>query len=225
MDKEQQWLKRRLGYISASELNNLCSKSGKVTKENISYIRRKRFQRKHGFTYPVSGYALDMGKIMEHDAVLWFRENYPEVPIIYTQELSEIPFWTVDWAKFGASPDCFTEDQSIVVEIKNLVGNNTAEFFDDTYTPYETKKAFVIEEHGNQICGQFLSNEKVQEIWLVKYIYQRDEVDEDIDSPLAPWRGLVFKFRREDFDLDSTKQRIIKFDNFIDTDQDPNLFK
>ena len=225
MDKEQQWLKRRLGYISASELNNLCSKSGKVTKENISYIRRKRFQRKHGFTYPVSGYALDMGKIMEHDAVLWFRENYPEVPIIYSQELSEIPFWTVDWAKFGASPDCFTEDQSIVVEIKNLVGNNTAEFFDDTYTPYETKKAFVIEEHGNQICGQFLSNEKVQEIWVVKYIYQRDEVDEDIDSPLAPWRGLVFKFRREDFDLDSTKQRIIKFDNFIDTDQDPNLFK
>lgn len=225
MDKEQHWLKRRLGYISASELNNLCSKSGKVTKENICYIRRKRFQRKHGFTYPVSGYALDMGKIMEHDAVLWFRENYPEVPIIYSQELSEIPFWTVDWAKFGASPDCFTEDQSIVVEIKNLVGNNTAEFFDDAYTPYETKKAFVIEEHGNQICGQFLSNEKVQEIWVVKYIYQRDEVDEDIDSPLAPWRGLVFKFRREDFDLDSTKQRIIKFDNFIDTDQDPNLFK
>lgn len=225
MDKEQHWLKRRLGYISASELNNLCSKSGKVTKENISYIRRKRFQRKHGFTYPVSGYALDMGKIMEHDAVLWFRENYPEVPIIYSQELSEIPFWTVDWAKFGASPDCFTEDQGIVVEIKNLVGNSTAEFFDDDYTPYETKKAFVIEEHGNQICGQFLSNEKVQEIWVVKYIYQRDEVDEDIDSPLAPWRGLVFKFRREDFDLDSTKQRIIKFDNFIDTDQDPNLFK
>lgn len=225
MDKEQQWLKRRLGYISASELKNLCSKSGKVTKENISYIRRKRFQRKHGFTYPVSGYALDMGKIMEHDAVLWFRENYPEVPITYSQELSEIPFWTADWAKFGASPDCFTEDQSIVVEIKNLVGNSTAEFFDDTYTPYETKKAFVIEEHGDQICGQFLSNDKVREVWVVKYIYQRDEVDEDTDSPLAPWRGLVFKFRREDFELESTKQRIIKFDNFIDTDQDPNLFK
>ena len=225
MDKEQLWLKRRLGYISASELNDLCSKSGKVTKENISYVCRKRFQRKHGFTYPVSGYALDMGKIMEHDAVMWFRENYPELPIIYSQELNEIPFWTVDWAKFGASPDSFTGDESIVVEFKSLVGNSTAEFFDDDYTPYEDKRNFVLSEHGNQIIGQFLSNEKVKEIWLVKYIYQRDEVDEDVDNPLAPWRGLVFKFKREDFELNNMKQRIIYFDKLIDSTENPNLMQ
>lgn len=222
MDKERIWLQKRLGYISASELNDIVSKSGKITKENATYIRRKRFQRKHGFSYPVNGYALDMGKIMEHDAVVWFRENYPEVPILYSQELSEIPFWTVDWAKFGASPDSFTEDERIVVEFKSLVGNSTAEFFDDDYTPYEDKRDFVLSEHGNQIAGQFLSNEKVEEIWLVKYIYQRDEVDEDTDSPLAPWRGLVFKFKRTDFDLSPLKSRIILFDNFIDSANNPN---
>ena len=225
MDKEQIWLRKRSGYISASELNRLCSKSGKITEDNLSYIRRKRFERKHGFIYPQKGCPLDMGKIMEHDAVMWFRENYPDVPIIYSQELEEIPFWTVDWAKFGASPDSFTEDESIVIEFKSLVGNSTAEFFDDDYTPYEDKRDFVLSEHGNQIIGQFLSNDKVKEIWLAKYIYQRDEVDEDVDSPLAPWRGLVFKFKREDMILESTKQRIILFDQLIDSKQNPQLFK
>lgn len=225
MDKERQWLKRRLGYISASELNDLCSKSGKVTKENQTYIRRKRFQRRHGFCYPINGPALDMGKIMEHDAVMWFRENFPDMPIIYAQELDYIPFWTVDWAKFGASPDSYTEDERIVVEFKSLVGNSTAEFFDDPYTPYEEKRDLVLSEHGNQLAGQFLSNDKVQEIWLVKYIYQRDEVDDDLDSPLAAWRGIVFKFYRNEFDLNAIKSRIIQFDTFIDSQQSPSQLK
>lgn len=225
MDKEQVWKAKRLGCISASELNDLFSRSGKVTEENLKYIRKKRFHRKHKFELPVTGRALDIGREMEHDAVEWVRANYPSLDLVYAQECEEIPFWRVDWAKFGASPDCFTRDESIVVEIKNCVGNDNVYFFDDEGTTYEEKRADVVKEHGNQIAGQFLSNDKVEEIWLVKYIYQRDDVMEDVTSPVEPWRGKVFKFKREDFDLDAMKDRIILFDKFIDSKDSPSMLK
>ena len=225
MDKEQVWKSKRLGCISASELNDLFSRSGKVTEANMDYIRKKRFHRKHKFELPINGRALEIGKEMEHDAVEWLRANYPSLDIVYSQELDEIPFWRVEWAKFGASPDCFTSDERIVFEIKNCVGNDTVYFFDDEYTSEEEKRVEVYKEHGNQIAGQFLSNDKVEEIWLVKYIYQRDDVMEDIDSPLEPWRGKVFKFKREDFELDVMKDRIILFDNFIDSTDSPSMLK
>ena len=225
MDKEQVWKAKRLGCISASELSDLFSRSGKVTEENLKYVRRKRFHRKHKFELPVTGRALDIGREMEHDAVEWVRANYPSLDLVYAQECEEIPFWRAGWAKFGASPDCFTRDESIVVEIKNCVGNDVVYFFNDEHTTYEEKRLEVFKEHGNQLGGQFLSNDKVQEIWLVKYIYQRDDVMEDVDSPIESWRGNVFKFKREDFDLDAMKERIILFDKFIDSTDSPSKLK
>ena len=191
----------------------------------MDYVSKKRFHRKHKFELPVTGRALEIGKEMEHDAVEWLRANYPSLDIIYSQELAEIPFWRVDWAKFGASPDCYTSDERIVFEIKNCVGNDTVYFFDDDYRSEDEKRIDVWKEHGNQIAGQFLSNPNVEEIWLVKYIYQRDDVMEDIDSPLEPWRGKVFKFKRDDFELDAMKDRIILFDNFIDSTDSPSVLK
>lgn len=225
MDKEQVWKAKRLGCISASELNDLFSRSGKVTEANMDYVRKKRFHRKHKFELPVTGRALEIGREMEHDAVEWVRANYPSLDLVYAQECEEIPFWRVDWANYGASPDCYTSDERIVVEIKNLVGNDNVYFFGDDYTTYEEKKAEVFKEHGNQIGGQFLSNDNVEEIWLVKYIYQRDDVMEDVDSPVEPWRGIVFKFKREDFDLEAMKDRIILFDKFIDSKDSPSMLK
>lgn len=225
MDKEQVWKLKRFGCISASELGDLFSRSGKVTEGMMDYVSKKRFHRKHKFELPVTGRALEIGKEMEHDAVEWLRANYPSLDIIYSQELAEIPFWRVDWAKFGASPDCYTSDERIVFEIKNCVGNDTVYFFDDDYRSEDEKRIDVWKEHGNQIAGQFLSNPNVEEIWLVKYIYQRDDVMEDIDSPLETWRGKVFKFKRDDFELDAMKDRIILFDNFIDSTDSPSVLK
>lgn len=225
MDKELVWKAKRLGCISASELNDLFSRSGKVTEANMAYIRKKRFHRKHRFELPVNGRALDIGREMEHDAVEWLRANYPSVNWVYSQELDEIPFWKVDWANFGASPDCFSEDETVVAEIKNCVGNDTVYFFDDEYTSEDEKIGEVLQEHGNQLIGQFLSNPKVKEIWLLKYVYQRDDIMEDVDSPLEPWRGKVFKFKREMFGLDAAKERIIFFDNFIDSKECPSKLK
>ena len=225
MDKEQVWKAKRLGCISASELNDLFSRSGKVTEANMDYVRKKRFHRKHKFELPVTGRALEIGREMEHDAVEWVRTNYPSLDLVYAQECEEMPFWRVDWANYGASPDCYTSDEHIVVEIKNLVGNDNVYFFGDDYTTYEEKRNEVVKEHGNQIAGQFLSNDKVEEIWLVKYIYQRDDVMEDVDSPVEPWRGIVFKFKREDFDLEAMKDSIILFDKFIDSKDSPSMLK
>lgn len=226
MDKELVWKAKRLGCISASELNDLFSLSGKVTEGNLDYVRKKRFHRKHHFELPVSAKTLDIGKEMEHDAVEWLRANYPSVNWVYSQELDEIPFWRVDWARFGASPDCYSEDESIVVEIKNCVGHETVYLFDDEYTSEDIKRIEVLKKHGNQMIGQFLSNPKVKEIWLLRYIYQRDDIMEDLDSPLEPWRGKIFKFKREDFgNLELAKERIILFDNFIDSKECPSKLK
>lgn len=227
MDKKEKiWRQKRLGKITASELDQIISASGKIIDGNIAYVRKKRFERVHGFCYPNFGRALEIGKEMEKYACAWYRANYPMSTILYCQEdFDEIPFWSVDWANFGASPDAFSPDESRVVEFKTLVGVANIEFFADERTAYEDKLKAVLKDHGAQIAGQFLSNPKVQEITLVKYIPQSDDVEEDIDSPLAPWRGHVFCFKRSDFDLDELHDRIIWFDKFIDSDNDAKLLK
>lgn len=225
MDKEQIWLGKRLGRITASELNEIMSASGKYIDGNVDYIRHKRWERRHGYRLPVNGRALDVGKEQEKYAVAWLRNKYPQLDIVYSQELEEIPIWAADWGNFAASPDAFTSDEKAVFEIKTLVGNSQIEFFDDPNTPEEDKRAAVIKEHGNQLAGQFLSNPKVAKIMLVKYIYQNDDIDEDVDSPLEDWRGHCFVFKREDFDLDAVKNRILAIDAWIGSDRDPKGIK
>lgn len=224
-NREKIWKAKRLGVITASELDCLMSASGKIIDSNIAYVRRKRFERTHKFTYPIFGRAMEIGREMEKYACAWYRENYPLNEIVYAQELEEVPFWKVDWANFGASPDAFSPDHSLIVEFKTLVGNSNIEFFSDDHTSYEEKRSLVLKEHGAQIMGQFLSEPAAKEAHLVKYVPQSDDVDEDIDSPLAPWRGTLFTFKREDFDLDELHDRIIWFDRFIDSDNDAKLLK
>lgn len=204
-------------------LSDIASKSGKITLGVQSAIRSKRFERKRGYSLPVSSREMEIGKEQEKYAVEWFRENHPEIPIIYAQELPEIPFWEVSWAKYGASPDAFSEDESVVVEFKTLVSNGKIEFFCDEHTPWIAKELAVWEEHSDQILGQFLSNEKVQTIYLVKYVFQDDYNDFDLDSPTAPWRGFVFRFNREDYpeSLEHLKKRIQLIDALIDSDLNP----
>ena len=111
--------------------------------------------------------------------------------------------------------------------MKTLVGATSIEFFGDDYTPYEEKKLAVWKDHGDQILGQFISNSAVQEIWLVKYIYQDDDIMADTDSPLASWRGLVFKFDRKDYEssIEEMRERIRLFDAMIDAPINPSEFK
>lgn len=227
MGKEENWLKRRLGMITASELSNITSASGKIIDGNLSYIRTKRFERKHGFSHPVSSRPMEIGHEQEPMIVEWCRKNLEIGEILYSQDFAEIPFWVAPDCPVGASPDAFTPDETVVIECKTLVGATAIEFYADEYTSYEEKKLQVWKDHGEQILGQFLSNPKVESIWLVKYIYQDDDIMRDLDSPLAPWRGLVFKFDRKDYEssIEEMKERIILFDKMIDAPVNPSDFK
>lgn len=227
MNKEEKWLKRRIGMITASELGQITSASGKIIDGNLSYIRAKRWERKHGFSHPVSARAMDIGNEQEPMIIEWCRANLGIGDIVYSKDLSEIPFWISADCPVGASPDAFTPDMRTVIEAKTLVGATSIEFFGDEYTPYEEKKLAVWKEHGDQLLGQFISKSSVEEIYLVKYIYQDDDIMADTDSPLAPWRGLVFNFKRSDYGVSilEMQERIRLFDKMIDAPISPSDFK
>ena len=227
MTKEEFWLKKRVGMITASELGSITSASGKIIDGNLSYIRAKRWERKHGFAHQVSARPMEIGNEQEPMAIEWARKNLGLQEIVYSKELPEIPFWVATDCPVGASPDAFTPDESVVIEIKTLVGATAIEFFADEYTSYEEKKAAVWKDHGDQLLGQFISNSAVQEIILVKYIYQDDDIMSDTDSPLAPWRGIVFKFERNDYEesISAMRDRIRLFDAMIDAPINPSDFK
>lgn len=227
MDKEQKWLQKRLGMITASELGQITSASGKIIDGNLSYIRAKRWERKHRFTHPVSARAMEIGNEQEPMIYEWCKANLGFDEIVYSKELPEIPFWIATDCPIGASPDAFTPDKRIVLEFKTLVGATSIEFFGDEYTSYEEKKLAVWKDHGDQILGQFISNSAVEEIWIIKYIYQDDDIIKDTDSPLAPWRGIVFKFARKDYEasIDEMRKRIVLFDKMIDAPINPAEFK
>lgn len=213
--------------ITASELGQITSASGKIIDGNLSYIRAKRWERKHGFSHPISARAMDIGNEQEPMIIEWCRANLGIGEIVYSKDLSEIPFWISTDCPVGASPDAFTPDMRTVIEAKTLVGATSIEFFGDEYTPYEEKKLAVWKDHGDQLLGQFISKPSVEEIYLVKYIYQDDDIMADTDSPLAPWRGLVFNFKRSDYGVSilEMQERIRLFDKMIDAPISPSDFK
>lgn len=231
MTKEDKWLRKRLGMITASELGQITSASGKIIDGNISYIRSKRWERRHGFSHPVSSRVMDIGNEQEPMIYQWAKENLVGGlgfdSIVYSKDLPEIPFWKAVDCPLGASPDAFTPDERIVFEFKTLVGATSIEFFGDEHTPYEEKKLAVVKEHIDQILGLFCSNAAVEEVWLIKYIFQDDDIMEDTDSPLAQWRGTVFKFKRKDYEtsIAEMKERVRLFDAMIDAPVNPADFK
>lgn len=227
MDKEQIWLQKRLGMITASELGQITSASGKIIDGNLSYIRAKRWERKHGFSHPVTARAMEIGNEQEPMVHQWAIENLGLDGLVYSKDLPEIPFWVALGCPVGASPDAFTQDERIVLEYKTLVGATAIEFFGDDYTSYEEKKLAVWKDHGDQLLGQFISNPNVEEIWPIKYIFSDDDILADTDSPLAPWRGHVFKFARKDYEasIEAMRERIILIDKMIDAPINPSEFK
>jgi len=227
MTKEEIWLRKRLGMITASELGQITSASGKIIDGNLSYIRSKRWERKHGFSHPVTSWAMEVGSEQEPMIIEWCRHNLGFDEIVYSKDLPDIPFWIGTDCPIGASPDAFTPDMRVVIEAKTLVGATSIEFFGDEYTSFEEKKLAVWKDHGDQILGQFISNSAVEEIYLVKYIYQDDDIMADTDNPLDPWRGIVFNFKRADYEdsILEMKERIRLFDKMIDAPINPSDFK
>lgn len=230
ISKEERWLKNRVGRITASELGEITSASGKIIDTNIVYIRAKRWERNHGYALPVSSRTMEIGNETEPMIFEWTKANldYPDLVYSKDDELGDIPIWIPEDAPyFGASPDAFTVTQETVFEFKTLVGNETTFFYMDEYTPFVEKKARVLKEHGEQIFGLFISNPTVKRVILVKYAPQRDDIMDDRDSPLAPWRGVAFIFERKDYtvSIEEMRQRVILINAMIDAPVDPAQFK
>lgn len=230
MDREYEWMKKRCGRITASELGDLTSASGRIIDGNVAYIRKKRWERRHGFALPVSSKTMEVGNDTEPVIFQWVKANIdPEGGrYVYSKDEAQIPIWIPQGMPcFSASPDAYTEDHRVILEFKTLVGNEQTEFYMDERTSYAEKAARASKEHLPQVLGLLMSEPKAERVRLVKYAPQRDEVMDDLDSPLAPWRGVVFDFLRSDylFDLARMEQLVRMFDRMIDSDVNPSSFK
>ena len=69
------------------------------------------------------------------------------------------------------------------------------------------------------VCSMFLEEHFAPEV--------EHDIEFDLDSPLAPWRGIVFDFSRDDYQLsiNEMKLRITFFDRMIDAPVNPVEFK
>lgn len=226
LQKEEQWLLKKIGKFSASRADDLMSKSGTWTVGNINYLYDIQDQRTTQEPPPhVEARPMKIGTENEPYAVEWLRENHPDMHILhcdvdFTEKIFDEPWPDV---MFGASPDAFvmstpqSEDWDHIyndhiksqitelIEIKCLVGRtNTARYFSPTL-PFLTKRMMAFEEHGMQMAAQLLAYPDVQKIRLLKYRPQLDENQYDLRPVTDPTRGIMFEFAREEFASDMIK--------------------
>ena len=228
MDK---WIEKRIGYISASHLADLMTKGkGKEWGQSaISYLHKVEMER---YLNEPSAHrdapALRFGRENEQYAVEWLRENVSDKIRYYETDFDEKPFITVDWAKFGVTPDTDIPDEFgnpiEIFEIKTTYSDGAIYTYFSPSKPYEKKKAEALKEHRDQIAGQFLACPTCQTINILKYNPQRDD-EWDLRSPIDLSRGILFSWTREEFGdyLEQVKQRIIKADEYLNTGKELEL--
>lgn len=222
--KEREWLRKKIGVISASELHLLMSKSGKFTDGNITYLRKIERQRYLKEPAPrVYSKAMQFGTDNEPYAVEWLRHNTFYKIVHCDVDLPEKVFKKTRWG-LGASPDCFA-DKDTLVEIKCVYGEAETNLIFSPSASYEKKLNHCFSEHKDQMIGQLLVYPKIKKIILFKYDPQDDENEFDLRSALDPSRGIMFEFTREDFGnaLESTKNRVIFADKYLKSGKDLEL--
>lgn len=218
------WRQKRIGCISASKLDDLMTRGrGKDWGQTaISYLYQIEMER-YLNEPPINrdAPALRFGRENEQYAVEWLRENFSENIRYYETDFDEKPFITVDWARFGATPDVDIPNEDgfpeKIVEIKTTFSDGAIYDYFSPTKPYEKKKILALKEHRNQMAGQLLACPTCNTIYILKYNPQRDDTEWDLRSPLDTSRGIMFEFKREEFGtyLDEVKDRIIKADQYL----------
>ena len=234
--KEEKWLKERIGFISASEVDKLMSKSGKWTQGNITYlykIQRQRFLKEPA--PPVFSRIMQIGTENEPYAVEWMRVNMGWTVVHCDKDLSEKVFVKTDWG-LGSSPDAYlsnsikrTELGNIIcltiealIEIKCVVGEEATNYYFSPTVPFEKKRLRAFDEHRDQMAAQLLTHPSVNTIYLMKYDPQDDENPWDLRPVLDESRGLLFKFSRDEFGsyLDEMKERVTFANDYLNSGRD-----
>ena len=221
--KEERWLKKRLGVITASELKRLLSKSGKFTQTNISYLYEKQYERLCKEMLPkVDTYEMIVGKENEQYAVAWLRENYPDMVFHHCSEDYEDIMFVGAENGLGISPDVIVGDNEGIVEIKCVVSRANISIYFNPAIPYAKKKQIALEEHKEQLAGQLSGFPNLNEISLLKYRPQLDNNDWDMKSVVDKSRGELFIFTREELqDLIDEINRVVPIANaFISSNKD-----
>lgn len=228
MDK---WIQKRIGYISASHLADLMTKGkGKEWGQTaISYLYKVEMERYlNEPSVNRDAPALRFGRENEQYAVEWLRENISEKIRYYETDFAEKPFITVDWAKFGATPDTDIPNENgepvEIIEIKTTYSDSAIYTYFSPSKPFQKKKDEALKEHREQMAGQFLACPTCQTISILKYNPQRDD-EWDLRSPIDISRGIVFSWTREEFEpyLEEVKKRIIQADEYLNTGNELEL--
>lgn len=215
--KEQQWLLKRAGKITSSNLSKLFTGGSRPATEEelaiykimkstrkttsiefgettINYLYQiQREKRLKCPTYQREIYNFTFGKEAEVYAIKWLRANRPDLVIRHcnSDDFEEIPFCK---SKSGAydSPDFFA-DEIIVGEIKSPVDKAKFEQMRDM------TKEEVIGEYDLQFANHLNCNPQCTKLMYVLYDHQIDDDEFDVLDPLHPSRGIIFEYSREEF--------------------------
>ena len=224
--KEERWLQKKKGVISASELKRLLSKSGKFTQTNISYLYEKQFERFSKDSLPkVNTWEMKIGKENEVYAVHWLRENHPELDIHHcTADYEDIVFIKSE-AGLGISPDVVVGDIESLIEIKCVVSRGTISQYFSLSMPYERKKHLAFEEHKEQLAGQLSGFPDMKYIYLLKYRPLLDSEDIEASGVLDVSRGILFKYERSELQslIDEINRVVPIVNTYIDSFEDLEL--
>lgn len=234
--KEEKWLKERIGFISASEVDKLMSKSGKWTQGNITYlykIQRQRYLQEPA--PPIFSKIMQVGTENEPYAVEWIRKNMGWDIAHCDKDFTEKVFVKTDWG-LGSSPDAYLQDNIIkneqgetvcasikaLIEIKCVVGEETTNYYFSPTVPFEKKRLRAFDEHWDQMAAQLLTHPSIDTIYLMKYDPQDDENPWDLRPVLDKSRGLLFQFSREEFGLylDEMKERVTFANDYLNSGED-----
>ena len=235
--KEEKWLKDRIGFISASEVDKLMSKSGKWTQGNITYlykIQRQRYLQEPA--PPVFSKIMQVGTDNEPYAVEWIRRNMGWEVVHCDKDLPEKVFIKTDWG-FGSSPDAYLVEKIVkdemgitvlftnieaLIEIKCVVGEETTNYYFSPTVPFEKKRLRAFDEHRDQMAAQLLTHPSISTIYLMKYDPQDDENPWDLRPVLDETRGLMFEFSRQEFGsyLDEMKERVTFANDYLNSGKD-----
>ena len=170
--KELNWFRKRVGVITASEVDKLFSASGKWIEGNITYLYQKQYERTYNEPLcPKSARSLTLGTENEPYAIEWMRSQHPEWIIKHCSvDYDEIIFVKNDWG-LGGSPDGFVFEEDILtklIEIKCVVGDKQiCRYFSNTL-PYEKKRIEAFEEHFPDLTFTFYRCHNILHVVIVR---------------------------------------------------------
>ena len=215
-ERERTWKLKRCGVPTSSALERLFSggkenlegdellaaklaKSTRKTKDvefgevAKSYIRELiREKKRNKPTFHRDNFNFDWGHKQEPMAIAWLRQNTMLDVMSCTEDFSEIVF-NVCACGLGDSPDFYVGED--VGEIKCPVTEAKFEAM------LEMDKWQIAEEYSVlQLAGHFIGKPDAKKLYLLIYDGQNDDDEMDVLSPLAPERGILVEFTREELE-------------------------